>query len=374
MSGGVEGARKGELTLIVGGNDEALTEAKPVLSHLAKSVIHVGEAGAGSICKALHNCAVFCANLATVECLTVGVKAGVDAAMLIDVFQKSGLGRNLDLQVAMPATLFQGKFSPPRFAMKTARKDMGLATELRMRLACRCNWRISASRKWPRRSVGAGEAKTIRSFSHFKKNAPASRCEALDRLRLNCFCTPVNPHLKSNVTATFMTGQKIITGIDHPVIAIRDMAAAHAAYARLGFTIPPRGSHLEWGTGNWCILFPDDYLELRGIIDPQKYTHHLDSFLKMREGLMGVALSTNDAVASHDALVVRKLHPQPVRQLTRNFELPEGAVQPRFALCFQDVAETPGLMAVVICQHLTPELLRRPEWLRHQNGSSQWLQ
>ena len=130
MSGGVEGARKGELTLIVGGNDEALTEAKPVLSHLAKSVIHVGEAGAGSICKALHNCAVFCANLATVECLTVGVKAGVDAAMLIDVFQKSGLGRNLDLQVAMPATLFQGKFSPPRFAMKTARKDMGLATEL----------------------------------------------------------------------------------------------------------------------------------------------------------------------------------------------------------------------------------------------------
>ena len=100
-----------------------------------------------------------------------------------------------------------------------------------------------------------------------------------------------------------MTGQNIITGIDHPVIAIRDMAAAHAAYARLGFTIPPRGSHLEWGTGNWCILFPDDYLELRGIIDPQKYTHHLDSFLKTREGLMGVALSTNDAVASHDALV-----------------------------------------------------------------------
>jgi 3-hydroxyisobutyrate dehydrogenase-like beta-hydroxyacid dehydrogenase len=63
------------------------------------------------------------------ECLTAGVKAGVDAKTLVDVFQKSGLGRNLDLQIAMPATLFRGNFQP-RFAMKTARKDMGLATEL----------------------------------------------------------------------------------------------------------------------------------------------------------------------------------------------------------------------------------------------------
>lgn len=130
MSGGVEAAKKGELTLIVGGDPEVLAAAGPVLQHLAKTIVHAGVIGAGSVCKALHNCAVFCANLATIECLTVGMKAGVDASTLIDVFQKSGLGRNLDLQVAMPATLFQGKFVPPRFAMQTARKDMGLATEL----------------------------------------------------------------------------------------------------------------------------------------------------------------------------------------------------------------------------------------------------
>jgi 3-hydroxyisobutyrate dehydrogenase len=130
MSGGVEGAKRGELVLLVGGDPRVLENVQQVLVHLTKSVLHVGTIGAGSICKALHNCAVFCANLATVECLTVGVKAGVEAATLIEVFQKSGLGRNLDLQVAMPATLFQGKFSPARFAMRTARKDMGLATEL----------------------------------------------------------------------------------------------------------------------------------------------------------------------------------------------------------------------------------------------------
>jgi 3-hydroxyisobutyrate dehydrogenase len=129
VSGGVEGARRGELTVLVGGDQNALEIAQPILQRLAKTIVPVGPIGNASICKALHNCAVFCANLATMECLTAGVKAGVDAATLVEVFQKSGLGRNLDLQVAMPATLFRGNFAP-RFAMKTARKDMGLATEL----------------------------------------------------------------------------------------------------------------------------------------------------------------------------------------------------------------------------------------------------
>jgi hypothetical protein len=161
---------------------------------------------------------------------------------------------------------------------------------------------------------------------------------------------------------------EIVTGIDHPIIAVRDMVAARAAYERLGFTITPRGSHPEWGTGNWCVMFDSDYLELRGVIDPNQ-THNLGRFLAEREGLMGIALGTSSAQASYETLVARGLGPQPVRQLSRNFELPEGAVQPKFSLCFLDVADTPGLMWVVLCQHLTPELLRRPDWLVHPNGA-----
>lgn len=160
-----------------------------------------------------------------------------------------------------------------------------------------------------------------------------------------------------------------MTGIDHPVIAIADMDAAHAAYERLGFTIPPRGSHIEWGTGNWCIMFPRDYLELRGIVK-EGHTHNLDAFLQRHgEGLMGLALGTDDAEASRRQLEQRGFHPQPVRGLTRNFELPEGWVQPRFSLCFLNEEETGGLMSVVFCQHLTPDLIRRPEWLRHANAA-----
>jgi hypothetical protein len=110
-------------------------------------------------------------------------------------------------------------------------------------------------------------------------------------------------------------------------------------------------------------------LELRGIIK-EGHTHNLGEFLETRgEGLMGVAFGTQDAEACRQALAERGFHPQPVRGLSRNFELPEGWVQPRFSLCFLDEAETAGLMSVVYCQHLTPELLRRPDWLKHPNGA-----
>jgi catechol 2,3-dioxygenase-like lactoylglutathione lyase family enzyme len=164
-----------------------------------------------------------------------------------------------------------------------------------------------------------------------------------------------------------MAEPAIASGIDHPVIAVRDMSAGRAAFDRLGFTITPRGRHREWGTGNWCIMFERVYLELRGIIDPAM--QNPEHALPERDGLMGLALATSDAEASYAELVRRGLHPRPVKRLTRDFELPEGTVQPRFSLCFLSAAETPGLMSVVFCQHMTPGLLRRPEWLRHTNGA-----
>jgi catechol 2,3-dioxygenase-like lactoylglutathione lyase family enzyme len=160
-----------------------------------------------------------------------------------------------------------------------------------------------------------------------------------------------------------------ITGIDHPVAAVRDMDAARATYERLGFIVPPRGRHREWGTGNWCIQFARDYIELRGLIDPHKETHGLDRFLEKGEGLMGVALGTVGAQSTHDQLVAAGLHPRPAKPLTRDFELPEGPITVSFVLSFLDPAETPGLGSVVICEHLTPERLRRPEWLQHPNGA-----
>jgi hypothetical protein len=82
---------------------------------------------------------------------------------------------------------------------------------------------------------------------------------------------------------------------------------------------------------------------------------------------MGIAFGTDSAESSHAALTGSGFHPRPVKQLTRLFELPESIAEPSFALCFLEEEETPALGSVVFCQHRTPHIIRRPEWLRHAN-------
>ena len=129
VSGGAEGARTRDLTMLVGGNSETLERCRPVLDAIAKTVMHVGDIGAGCVCKIAHNCAGFSLDMATIECLTMGVRAGVDPSVLLEVFQKCAIGRNFNIHTRLPDTLFSGDFEP-RFALKTALKDMRLATEL----------------------------------------------------------------------------------------------------------------------------------------------------------------------------------------------------------------------------------------------------
>jgi 3-hydroxyisobutyrate dehydrogenase-like beta-hydroxyacid dehydrogenase len=112
VSGGVSGAGAGTLTIQIGGDPAVLDRVRPLLEAIAKNIVHTGGIGAGCICKIAHNSAVFAANLAMIECMTVAIKAGVDANTIVELFQKSGIGRNHDLQVSLPVTLFRGDFEP----------------------------------------------------------------------------------------------------------------------------------------------------------------------------------------------------------------------------------------------------------------------
>ena len=129
VSGGMEGAQTRDLTVLVGGDSQTFERCKPVLDAMAKTVLHVGDIGAGCVCKVTHNAASFIRSMALMECLTLGVKAGVEPDVLLDAFKRSALGSNMDIHVRLPATIFQGNFEP-RFALKIANKDIGLAAEL----------------------------------------------------------------------------------------------------------------------------------------------------------------------------------------------------------------------------------------------------
>lgn len=160
-----------------------------------------------------------------------------------------------------------------------------------------------------------------------------------------------------------------IAGIDHVIVGVRDLEHAAMGWTRLGFTLSPRGRHIGQGTANYCIMFRSDYLELLGIVDPTDFVQRLDTFLAQREGLRAAAFAAAAAPEEVRAALLRlQLHPSEPRALGRQLELPEETVVPRFSLISLPGDETPGLDSF-ICAHLTPELMRRPEWLDHPNGA-----
>jgi 3-hydroxyisobutyrate dehydrogenase len=143
VSGGMEGAQTRDLLVMVGGDPGVFERARPILDALAKRVMYTGGIGNGSVCKILHNCATFTLDMAMAECWTVGVRAGVAAETIVDVFKNAALGHQMNLKVRLPATYFQGNFDP-RFSLRLARKDLGLAVDLAkaydvpMRLGAMC--------------------------------------------------------------------------------------------------------------------------------------------------------------------------------------------------------------------------------------------
>jgi len=155
-----------------------------------------------------------------------------------------------------------------------------------------------------------------------------------------------------------------ITGIDHTLVGVRDLEAARAAWQKLGFTLTPRGRHIGWGTGNYCIMLEQGYIELLGILDPAQFINDLDKFLAEREGLLGLAFHSRDNDQTAKWLAAGGFTPDGPKDLKRALELAEGEVLPAFRLLFLPPQETPALRAF-FCQHLTPDLIRPAGWLVH---------
>lgn len=158
-----------------------------------------------------------------------------------------------------------------------------------------------------------------------------------------------------------------LPGLDHALVAVRDLDAAATAWAKLGFAVTPTGRHDAWGTANRCLMFAEDYIELIGIVDPARPSAGVDRFLARRgEGAMGLCLATTDPATADRRLAEAGIAGEPPQPLSRALETPEGTVRPHFTL-LHPAADAPTGVPWFVCRHETPELLRRPEWLAHAN-------
>jgi 3-hydroxyisobutyrate dehydrogenase len=130
VSGGVVGARKATLAVMVGGSEADYNEVKPVLDGIGDKVTYIGEIGAGAVAKLVHNMISICTTQLLAEAFTMGVKAGVSPEALLRAVQGGAYGQGMVLNAALPKMIFRGNFDRVTFALKLARKDLGLATEL----------------------------------------------------------------------------------------------------------------------------------------------------------------------------------------------------------------------------------------------------
>lgn len=131
VSGGVGGAKAGTLTFICGGEMSTFNRARPVLEAMGKNIFHAGPHGAGQVAKICNNMMLAILMAGTSEALALGVKNGLDPAVLSEIMKQSS-GGNWALNVynpwpgvmeGVPASRdYQGGF-----LVNLMTKDLGLA-------------------------------------------------------------------------------------------------------------------------------------------------------------------------------------------------------------------------------------------------------
>ncbi|WP_439575159.1 VOC family protein [Phreatobacter sp.] len=165
---------------------------------------------------------------------------------------------------------------------------------------------------------------------------------------------------------------KHILGADHVVITVRDLDAAARTWAALGFTVSPRGTHSpHLGTGNYTMMFADDYLELLGVLVETDQNKPTRDFVARREGIERTAFTTDDAAGGAAELKARGLEPLGPVHFGRPVDLPGGGTgEAKFNVFRWPLDQNPGGMRIFACQHLTRETVWIPELLNHANGAT----
>ena len=127
VSGGVGGAAKGALTIMVGGPAAVIEQVMGIFNVLGKKVYRVGDVGAGDAIKLVNNLLLGINMAAVAEAMVVGVKAGLDPQVLLEIISSSS-GSSYALETKMPKFIMKGNFDPG-FAIDLQFKDLELATQ-----------------------------------------------------------------------------------------------------------------------------------------------------------------------------------------------------------------------------------------------------
>ncbi len=126
VSGGDVGAQQGTLSIMVGGAESDFERARPILSAMGRTIVHVGGPGAGQTVKACNQIVVALTIEAVSEALVLGSKAGVDPEKILDVLG-GGLAANRVMEMRR-RNFLEHDFTPG-FRVDLHHKDLNIALE-----------------------------------------------------------------------------------------------------------------------------------------------------------------------------------------------------------------------------------------------------
>jgi len=127
VSGGVSGATKGTLAVMVSGPRATFDEIEPLLKVFGKTFFVGEKPGLAQIAKLANNLLAAAALVLSSEAMAMGVKAGLDAKVLIDIIN-AGSGRNSATQDKFPKAILPGTFDFG-FATGLSYKDVRLCID-----------------------------------------------------------------------------------------------------------------------------------------------------------------------------------------------------------------------------------------------------
>jgi 3-hydroxyisobutyrate dehydrogenase len=124
VTGSKAHAAAGELNFLVGGTEAALERARPILSAMGRSIVHVGPTGSGARLKLINNflCGVQLVSLA--EAVSLIEKSGLDRAKALEVLTNGAPGSPL---VKTVSARMESRDYAPNFPLRLMAKDLGYA-------------------------------------------------------------------------------------------------------------------------------------------------------------------------------------------------------------------------------------------------------
>jgi 3-hydroxyisobutyrate dehydrogenase len=134
VSGGEEGAKRGQLSVMAGGDESAFERVQPLLACYAKSALRIGPAGAGQLTKAVNQLCIAGVLAGLSEGLAFAERAGLDLGRVIDAISR-GAAQSWQLD-NRARTMAAGQYDFG-FAVDWMRKDLGIAMAEAERIGAR---------------------------------------------------------------------------------------------------------------------------------------------------------------------------------------------------------------------------------------------